>query len=70
MSDSHEYAPIVPARQGHAPAFVVSCVDCGFSHDAHGDTAEDAISSVAPTHHAGHRLIAWTTDYATHPLYR
>ena len=73
-----ESAPIVPLRNGQPPAWVVSCLDCGFSHDAHGLSADDAVRAIAPTHQEGHKLIARAVDYTTgygggrtrpHPLY-
>lgn len=69
MNPTHQHEPIVPVRDGHAPTFVVSCLDCGFSHDAHGPTAEDAVVAIQPTHQVGHRLIAMPQNYSTHPLY-
>ena len=66
----HHHEPITPKRAGAFPGFVVSCLDCAFSHDAHGLSAEDAVKALAPTHQAGHRLYAVPVDYSTHPLYQ
>ena len=67
---THE--PIVPAIDGQPPAFVVVCLEarCEFACDAHGLDAEDAVASVAPTHAAGHHLLAHRVDYTAHPLYQ
>lgn len=59
----HQQEPIVPAKDGQPPAWVVSCLDCGFAHDAHGLTAGDAVKAIAPNHQDGHRLIARSIDY-------
>jgi len=49
---------------------VVACVECTFSHDAHGIDADDAIKAVAPTHAEGkHKMVARAVDYSAHPLY-
>lgn len=70
-----EHEPIVPVRDGKTPTWVVSCLDCAFSHDAHGAEAQDAIDSIAPRHQAGHKLIARSINYdegwptSGHPLY-
>ena len=70
--------PITPAVGGKPPAFVVTCLDCEFSVDAHGLSAEDAVKTVAPTHEPTHHLIAQPVDYTAghgqdktepHPLY-
>lgn len=63
------HEPVVPSRDGTPPAYVVACLDCGFAHDAHGLTAEDAVKAIAPSHEPGHHLIARAVDYSTHPLY-
>ena len=65
MPSKHQSEPIVPAKEGRPPAFVVACLDCEFSHDAHGLTAEDAVKSIAPSHQTTHRLIARSVDYTT-----
>lgn len=52
------------AREGVPPGWVVSCLDCPFSHDAHGLDANDAISTIAPSHQRGHRLHAQPIDYS------
>jgi hypothetical protein len=71
-------APIVPLKAGQPPAWVVMCLDCGWSHDAHGLGADDAVKALAPQHQEGHHLIARAIDYTTgwgpernqpHPLY-
>lgn len=61
----HTHAPVVAPRDGEPPAFIVVCLagGCGFAHDAHGLTAEDAVKSIAPTHQSGHKLIARQIDY-------
>lgn len=61
-----KHEPIVPSREGVLPAFVVVCLTggCGYAHDAHGLTAEDAVKAVAPAHQAGHQLTARRLDYA------
>ena len=73
-----QHEPIVPMKDGKPPGFVVACLDCEFSHDAHGLTAEDAVKAIAPAHQTGHRLIARPVDYTTgwgpqgtapHPIY-
>lgn len=73
------YDPITPMRDGQPPGFVVSCLECGFSVDAHGATASDAVQAVAPSHDSRHHLIAQPVNYQTgygsaatdpHPLYR
>lgn len=70
--------PIVPLKDGQPPAWVVACLDCGFSHDAHGRSADDAVKAVAPSHEPGHKLIARAINYESgwgedgtkpHPLY-
>lgn len=70
--------PITPAVGGTPPAFVVACLKCEFSVDAHALSAEDAVKAVAPTHEPTHLLIARPVDYTTgygtdktapHPLY-
>lgn len=66
----HRHEPIVPAKDGKPPAWVVACLDCGFAHDAHGLDANDAIASLAAAHQPGHRLIARPIDYTDHPLYQ
>jgi len=73
---AHTHEPIVPAKDGRPPGFVVSCLDCGWAHDAHGDTGPDAIASVSSQHEPGHRLTARSVDYSArgrttgpHPLY-
>lgn len=63
------HVPITPKVGGRVPAFVVACLDCPFCVDAHGQDAEEAVLSVAPSHQAGHRLIARDVNYAEHPLY-
>lgn len=72
------HQPLTPRRDGQPPRFVVSCLDCGFSRDAHGQDAGDAVLAVAPSHDRTHRLTAQPTDYTTgygeqgtdpHPLY-
>jgi len=70
--DNHRSAPIVPAVDGQAPAWVVACLEigCGFAHDAHALTAEDAVEAIAATHAEGkHKMIAKAVDYTAHPLY-
>jgi len=66
---AHE--PIVPAKDGAPPNFVVSCLECGFAHDAHALTAEDAVQAITATHAEGkHKMIASAVDYTkgwTHP---
>ncbi len=73
-----QHEPITPMRAGQPPTWVVACLDCGFSVDEYGQTAEDALQSVAPRHEASHALIARPVDYTTgygehkdepHPLY-
>jgi hypothetical protein len=68
--------PVVPSLNGRPPCWVVSCQDCGFRHDAHADTAQQALSE--SSHDPGHRLIVEAIDYTTgygpdrlgnHPLY-
>lgn len=70
--------PITPAVGGKPPAFVVACLECGFSVDAHALTAEDAVKAVAPNHETTHHLIGRPVEYTTgygldktapHPLY-
>lgn len=58
-----KHEPIVAAQKGQPPAWVVSCLDCQFSHDAHGLDGAEAISTIAPTHQRGHRLVAQSIDY-------
>lgn len=65
-----EHEPITPAKDHMPPNFVVACLDCGFSVDAHGLAADDAVLSVSPWHAAGHQLIARAVDYSEHPLYK
>ena len=71
--------PITPEKGGKPPGFIVACLDCEFSVDAHGLTAEDAVKAVAPRHEESHHLIARPVNYTTgygadkkdpHPLYR
>ena len=70
--------PITPAVDGKPPAYIVACLECEFSVDAHALTAEDAVKAVAPSHAPTHHLIARAVDYtqgygldktAPHPLY-
>lgn len=70
--------PITPTVAGKPPQFIVACLDCEFSVDAHGLSEEDAVKAVAPSHAAAHRLIARPVDYTVgygpdksqpHPLY-
>ena len=73
------HEPVVPAQGGKPPTFIVRCTfpGCGFAHDAHGRTPEQAIASVRG-HQVGHRLRAERQDLTTgygpqgtdpHPLY-
>ena len=64
-----QYDPVTPSRGGIPPGWIVSCLDCQFSSDEHGETAEAAIQQVAPRHDATHKLIARSVDYTLHPLY-
>lgn len=73
-----QYEPVTPAKGGAAPGWVVSCLDCTFSCDEHGDAAETAIKAVAQRHERSHRLVAMAVDYrvgygpdkqGNHPLY-
>lgn len=70
--------PITPLDDGKAPTWVVACLDCEFSCDAHGISGDDAVVAIAERHQKGHRLIARQIDYSTgygrnfdepHPLY-
>ena len=73
-----QHDPVTPLENGQRPTWVVACLDCEFSHDAHGAAAEDAIQALAANHQPGHRLIARPVDYSTgwgpqgtapHPIY-
>ncbi len=59
----HDAAPIVPLKDGSPPGWIVACLDCGFAHDAHGLSANDAVLSIAPSHEPDHRLVARPIDY-------
>lgn len=72
------HEPIVAKRGTTPPEWVVSCLDCGFSVDAHGVDGEEAVRAVAPSHDRRHTLLAVAMDYTTgygpegtdpHPLY-
>ena len=74
-----QHEPIEPLREGQPPGWIVSCLDCSFSHDEHGLTASDAIMACAARHENGHKMIARAMDYTTgygehrdepHPLYQ
>ncbi len=65
-----QYEPIVPLREGQAPAWIVSCRMCSFAHDAHGATEAEALQSIQPLHERDHTLVARSVDYAAHPIYR
>lgn len=70
--DRFRSEPVVQKRDGRPPNREVVCLDCGFRHDAHGITAEDAIQAIAGAHESSHRLIALAIDYTAsggHPLY-
>lgn len=63
------HTPIVPATEAGPPAFVVACLDCEWSQDAHGADAGDAVRAVAPSHDRNHHLVARAVDYGSHALY-
>jgi hypothetical protein len=65
-----QHGPVTPPKDGQPPGWIVMCLDCGFSVDAHGASAPDAIQSVGPRHERTHKLIATAADYAAHPRYR
>lgn len=73
-----QYEPVTPMSGGKPPDWVVVCLDCGFSVDEHGTSAEDAIKAVAPRHESTHKLTARPVNYShgwgahgdqPHPLY-
>lgn len=64
-----QFTPVTPAKEGSPPGWVVACLDCGFSVDEHGASAEDTIQRVAARHDRSHKLIARAVDYMQHPLY-
>ena len=78
MTETSRQEAITPRRDGKPPAFVVACLDCGFSCDEHGIGADDAVKAVAPRHAVDHKLVARPVDYTkgygpdkrdAHPLY-
>ena len=75
-----QHEPIVPMKDGKPPAWVVRCLEagCGFAHDAHGATPEEAAASIRATHVPSHTLYVeparyhepvWGPIQTRHPLY-
>ena len=60
-----QHMPITPPKNGTPPGWIVTCRDCAWAVDAHGETANEAVSSVRANHEPGHFLYAKMVDYTT-----